>query len=194
MRAARSCPGMIPNWPPSCRTSCAPKGSELSRKHLAEHGGGTAGDSSVTTRDGRVFQGSHLLLAVGREANTRDLNLSAVGIDTTRTGIKTDAALRMTINRCRVRHRRCRRRQTVYAPCGCDHVVPVVWPARQGHNRPYSAGATYTDPEPAPEPAHVGLTEGTRAGYMATSRMWRDSGSSTTTGPSSTAKPVVLSR
>jgi pyruvate/2-oxoglutarate dehydrogenase complex dihydrolipoamide dehydrogenase (E3) component len=57
-----------------------------------------AGEITVTTEDGRSFTGSHLLVAVGRKANTEGLNLSAAGIAETKTGIAVDARLR-TANR-----------------------------------------------------------------------------------------------
>ncbi|MDA0962316.1 MAG: FAD-dependent oxidoreductase [Proteobacteria bacterium] len=57
-----------------------------------------AGKITVTTEDGRSFTGSHLLVAVGRKANTERLNLSAAGITETKTGIAVDAGLR-TANR-----------------------------------------------------------------------------------------------
>ncbi|MEQ5871814.1 FAD-dependent oxidoreductase [Sagittula sp. NFXS13] len=53
---------------------------------------------TVEVEDGRSFTGSHLLVAVGRRANTERLNLDAAGIQTTRTGIKVDDRLR-TSNR-----------------------------------------------------------------------------------------------
>ncbi len=59
-----------------------------------------AGDGlTVTTTDGQTFSGSHLLLAIGRKVNTDRLNLDAAGIETTRTGIRTDAAMRTTNRR-----------------------------------------------------------------------------------------------
>ncbi len=55
-----------------------------------------AGTITVKTEDGQAFSGSHLLVAVGRKTNTERLNLDAAGIETSRTGIKTDANLRTT--------------------------------------------------------------------------------------------------
>ncbi|WP_425099959.1 dihydrolipoyl dehydrogenase family protein [Tropicibacter sp. S64] len=55
------------------------------------------GQITVETPKG-AFTGSHLLVAVGRRANTDRLNLKAAGIETTRTGVKVDASLR-TSNR-----------------------------------------------------------------------------------------------
>lgn len=57
---------------------------------------GTAGAIEILTADGRTVSGTHLLVAVGRKANTAGLNLEAAGIETTKTGIKTDAGLRTT--------------------------------------------------------------------------------------------------
>ncbi|MEO9782293.1 MAG: FAD-dependent oxidoreductase [Sedimentitalea sp.] len=52
----------------------------------------------VEAKDGRVFSGTHLLIAVGRKANTDRLNLKAAEIETTKSGIKVDARMR-TSNR-----------------------------------------------------------------------------------------------
>ncbi len=57
---------------------------------------GTDGAVQVHAEDGRVFQGSHLLMAVGRAANVKNLNLEAAGIDRLRNGIKVDDSLRTT--------------------------------------------------------------------------------------------------
>jgi len=60
---------------------------------------GKAGAIELVAEDGRVFRGTHLLVAVGRRANTEGLNLEAAGIETTRTGIRVDARLRTTNRR-----------------------------------------------------------------------------------------------
>lgn len=60
---------------------------------------GQAGAIEVVAKDGRLFRGSHLLVAVGRSANTDKLNLKAAGIETTKTGIKVDDRLRSTNKR-----------------------------------------------------------------------------------------------
>jgi len=57
---------------------------------------GTTGKIEVEAEDGRVFSGSHLLIAVGRKPNTDSLNLEKAGIKTTRTGIKVNDSLRTT--------------------------------------------------------------------------------------------------
>jgi pyruvate/2-oxoglutarate dehydrogenase complex dihydrolipoamide dehydrogenase (E3) component len=59
---------------------------------------GTAGGVLLRVGDGRVLEGSHLLVAVGRRANVEALALAAAGIETTAQGVVTDARLR-TSNR-----------------------------------------------------------------------------------------------
>ncbi|TNF63107.1 MAG: dihydrolipoamide dehydrogenase [Rhodobacteraceae bacterium] len=75
------------------------EGVGIVEEALAEKITGTAGAISVHAADGRVFTGSHLLVAVGRTSNTETLNLEAAGIETSRTGIRTDAGLRTTNRR-----------------------------------------------------------------------------------------------
>jgi pyruvate/2-oxoglutarate dehydrogenase complex dihydrolipoamide dehydrogenase (E3) component len=72
------------------------EGIEIAEEALAKEIRGEAGAIEVETQDGRLFQGTHLLMAVGRKANTDQLNLEAAGIETTRTGIKVDDSLRTT--------------------------------------------------------------------------------------------------
>ncbi|MCC1494161.1 NAD(P)/FAD-dependent oxidoreductase [Cognatishimia sp. F0-27] len=60
---------------------------------------GTEGDITVEAEDGRVFKGSHLLVAVGRKANTDSLDLDKAGIKTTRAGVKVDDSLKTTNKR-----------------------------------------------------------------------------------------------
>ncbi|WP_293450776.1 FAD-dependent oxidoreductase [Planktotalea sp.] len=57
---------------------------------------GTAGAIEVHAKDGRIFKGSHLLMAVGRKSNMDKLNLEAAGIETHRTGIVVDDAMKTT--------------------------------------------------------------------------------------------------
>ncbi|WP_050605872.1 NAD(P)/FAD-dependent oxidoreductase [Ruegeria sp. 6PALISEP08] len=57
---------------------------------------GSEGAVEVVTEIGEIYRGSHLLIAAGRKANIERLNLEEAGIDRTRTGIKTDEALRTT--------------------------------------------------------------------------------------------------
>ena len=60
-------------------------------------GGGNA--VSVTTDDGTRYEGTHLLVAVGRTVNIDGLDLHKAGVERTRTGIKVDASLRSPTNR-----------------------------------------------------------------------------------------------
>ncbi len=133
------------------------EGIEIAENALAREIRGTAGAIEVETKDGRVFKGSHLLIAVGRTPNIDRLNLDTAGIETTRSGIKVDAALKTTNRR-------------VYA------IGDVAGGLQFTHVAGYHAGiiirsalfslpakastahiprATYT----APELAQVGLTE-----------------------------------
>jgi pyruvate/2-oxoglutarate dehydrogenase complex dihydrolipoamide dehydrogenase (E3) component len=75
------------------------EGIEIAEQALAKEIRGSAGAIEVETQDGRVFKGSHLLMAVGRRANMDKLNLEAAGIETTRTGIKVDDSLKTTNKR-----------------------------------------------------------------------------------------------
>ncbi|KUF12483.1 dihydrolipoyl dehydrogenase family protein [Pseudoponticoccus marisrubri] len=133
------------------------EGIEIAENALAQEVR-QAGDAiEVETKDGRVFRGSHLLVAVGRKANTEALNLKAAGIETTKTGVKVDDSLKTTNRR-------------VYA------IGDAAGGLQFTHVAGYHAGivirsalfglpakartehlpwATYTQPELA----HVGLTE-----------------------------------
>lgn len=74
------------------------EGVEIAEGAMVSRVSGQAGAIKVETRDGSRFHGSHLLMAVGRRANTERLNLSAAGIETAGNGIKVDDAL-LTSNR-----------------------------------------------------------------------------------------------
>ena len=118
---------------------------------------GQAGAIEVLTEDGKSIKGTHLLMAVGRKANTDTLGLEAAGIKTKGNGIAVDAALRTSNRR-------------VYA------IGDVAGGLQFTHVAGYHAGviirsmlfglpskaktdhipwATYTDPELA----QVGMTE-----------------------------------
>lgn len=47
---------------------------------------GMAGELRVTLEDGRVVQGSHLLIATGRKPNSDKLNLGSIGLETDKRG------------------------------------------------------------------------------------------------------------
>lgn len=72
------------------------EGVEIVEQALAESVRGSAGALEISVEGGRVFKGSHLLVAAGRKSNTERLNLDAAGIRTTRTGIRVDAGLKTT--------------------------------------------------------------------------------------------------
>lgn len=75
------------------------EGIQIEEGALAAEIRGQAGAIEIHAKDGRVFKGSHLLMAVGRKANTSRLNLDAAGIETTKRGIKVDASMRTTNKR-----------------------------------------------------------------------------------------------
>ncbi|PCH75083.1 MAG: dihydrolipoamide dehydrogenase [Rhodobacteraceae bacterium] len=75
------------------------EGVEIAEGAMAAKISGQAGAITVETEDGRRFNGSHLLVALGRRTNTERLNLKAAGIETTRAGIKVDASLRSSNRR-----------------------------------------------------------------------------------------------
>jgi len=133
------------------------EGVVIEEDALAEEIRGTAGAIEVQAKDGRIFKGSHLLMAVGRKSNTDKLDLDKAGIEPTKTGIKVDAGMRTT-------------NRKVYA------IGDVAGGLQFTHVAGYHAGvvirsmlfglpskqrtdhipwATYTDPELA----QVGLTE-----------------------------------
>jgi len=133
------------------------EGVVIEEDALASEIKGKAGAIEVHTKDGRVFKGSHLLMAVGRKSNMDKLNLEAAGIETHRTGIVVDDSMKTT-------------NKKVYA------IGDVAGGLQFTHVAGYQAGviirsalfglpakqstkhipwATYTDPELA----QVGLTE-----------------------------------
>jgi pyruvate/2-oxoglutarate dehydrogenase complex dihydrolipoamide dehydrogenase (E3) component len=75
------------------------EGVEIAEGAMAAKISGQAGAIKVEAEDGRSFQGSHLLVALGRRTNIDRLNLKAAGIETTRAGIKVDASLRSSNRR-----------------------------------------------------------------------------------------------
>ncbi|MCX7566861.1 FAD-dependent oxidoreductase [Sulfitobacter sp. F26169L] len=74
------------------------EGVEIAEDAQAAQIRGQEGAIEVEAEDGRVFKGSHLLVAVGRRANTERLDLEVGGIEPTKNGIKVDESLR-TSNR-----------------------------------------------------------------------------------------------
>ncbi|MFN3970241.1 MAG: dihydrolipoyl dehydrogenase family protein [Gemmobacter sp.] len=136
----------------------ASEGVEIAEGQAAVQVSGGPGAVAVTLADGRVVEGSHLLVAVGRQVNVDRLDLDRAGVDHDRRGVKVGANLRSVSNR------------RVYA------VGDVAGDLQFTHLAGYHAGvvvrqivlglpaktrgdhiprATYTDPEIA----QVGLTE-----------------------------------
>ena len=118
---------------------------------------GTAGAVTVTLKDGREINGSHILLAVGRQVVLDRLNLDAAGVKHTRKGVTVDARLRSSNRRVyaigdaagglqfthvAAYHAGILIRQLVLGLPASTHTRHIPW-------------ATYTDPELA----QVGLTE-----------------------------------
>ncbi len=133
------------------------EGIEIVEGTMAAKISGTPGAIEVHTKDGSVYQGSHLLMAVGRKPNIDELGLEVAGVASTHDGIAVDAGLRTSNRR-------------IYA------IGDVIGGLQFTHMANYHAGivirsalfglgakassahipwATYTDPEIA----HVGLNE-----------------------------------
>ncbi|MBV1867857.1 MAG: FAD-dependent oxidoreductase [Marinosulfonomonas sp.] len=73
------------------------EGVEIAEDAMAQEVRGSAGAIEIEAKDGRVFKGTHLLMAVGRMANIKSLELEKAGVEHDRT-IKVDAGMR-TSNR-----------------------------------------------------------------------------------------------
>lgn len=77
-------------------SSLKAEGVEIAEDALAAEIRGQAGAIEVEVQDGRIFKGSHLLMAVGRKANTDKLDLELGGVEPSKNGIKVDEGLRTT--------------------------------------------------------------------------------------------------
>ena len=139
------------------RARFAAEGITLEEGATASEIRGTAGAIEVAASDGRLFKGSHLLMAVGRRANTNRLNLDVAGIETTKRGIQVDASLRTT-------NRRVHAIGDVAGGLQFTHVAGyqaglIIRQALFGlpakNRTDHIPWATYTDPELA----QIGLTE-----------------------------------
>ncbi|WP_281966452.1 dihydrolipoyl dehydrogenase family protein [Roseovarius nanhaiticus] len=75
------------------------EGVEIEEGAKATEIRGKAGAIEVEAEDGRVFKGTHLLMAVGRKSNVDRLDLGKAGIETTKRGIKVDDRLKTTNSR-----------------------------------------------------------------------------------------------
>ncbi|HGG64037.1 MAG TPA: dihydrolipoamide dehydrogenase, partial [Rhodobacteraceae bacterium] len=75
------------------------EGIEIAEDAMAKEIRGKKGAIEIEAQDGRVFKGSHLLMAVGRKPNIDKLNLNVAGVEYDRTGVKVGANLRSTNRR-----------------------------------------------------------------------------------------------
>lgn len=133
------------------------EGIEIAEDALAAEIRGTAGAIEVEVKDGRVFKGSHLLIAVGRKVNIDKLDLEKAGVAFDRGGITVGDDLRSTNRRVYAVGDVAGRLQFTHVAGYHAGVVirsmllGLPSRARQDH----IPWATYTDPELA----QVGLTE-----------------------------------
>ncbi len=75
------------------------EGIEIVEGATASQISGAEGAIKVDTDDGQSFEGSHLLVAVGRQVNVDKLDLEKAGVDYDRKGVTVDAGLRSTNKR-----------------------------------------------------------------------------------------------
>ncbi|MEM8775046.1 MAG: FAD-dependent oxidoreductase [Pseudomonadota bacterium] len=133
------------------------EGVVIEEDAMAKEVRGKAGAIEVEAQDGRVFKGSHLLMAVGRKANIDRLNLEAANIKTTRTGIKVDESLKTTNPKVFAIGDVAGGLQFTHV--AGYHAGVIIrsalfgLPAKASHA--HVPWATYTDPELS----HIGLTE-----------------------------------
>lgn len=118
---------------------------------------GKAGAIAVETEDGQRIEGSHLLIAVGRQANVDKLDLEKAGVDYTRKGITVDAGLRSTNSRVYAVGDVAGGLQFTHVAGYHAGVVirPMLFGLPSKAKTDHIPWATYTDPELA----QVGLTE-----------------------------------
>jgi pyruvate/2-oxoglutarate dehydrogenase complex dihydrolipoamide dehydrogenase (E3) component len=118
---------------------------------------GEADEVAVETGDGRRFQGSHLLIAVGRQPAVEGLDLEKAGVDYDGRGVTVDKGLRSTNRRVYAVGDAAGGLQFTHVAGYHASVVirPMLFglPARARND--HIPWATYTDPELA----QVGLTE-----------------------------------
>jgi pyruvate/2-oxoglutarate dehydrogenase complex dihydrolipoamide dehydrogenase (E3) component len=75
------------------------EGLDIVERFTVDAVSGDAGSVAVTLGDGRVLQGSHLLVAVGRKVAVEGLGLEAAGVEFTKKGITVGPNLRSVSNR-----------------------------------------------------------------------------------------------
>ncbi|MBL4629513.1 MAG: FAD-dependent oxidoreductase [Roseicyclus sp.] len=133
------------------------EGVEIFEGAMASRISGSEGAIKVETKDGVTFEGSHLLVAVGRQVNVETLDLEQAGVDYDRRGVSVDAGLRST-------NKRVYAIGDVAGGFQFTHVAgyhagviirPMLFGLPAKARRDHIPRATYT----SPELAQVGLTE-----------------------------------
>ena len=133
------------------------EGVVLEENAKAEKVSGTAGNIAVTVEGGRVFTGTHLLMAVGRKANIDTLNLEAAGVEVAQGAVKVDASLRTSNRRVYAIGDVAGRLQFTHVAGYHASVIirSMLFALPSKASVAHIPWATYTDPELA----QVGLTE-----------------------------------
>ena len=119
---------------------------------------GTAGAITVETEDGRLFEGTHLLMAVGRAANVKDLGLDEGGVKHSPRGIEVGDDLRSVTNKKVYAIGDVAGRLQFTHDAGVvarDVIRSMLFGLPSKARQDHIPWATYTDPEIA----QVGLTE-----------------------------------
>jgi pyruvate/2-oxoglutarate dehydrogenase complex dihydrolipoamide dehydrogenase (E3) component len=118
---------------------------------------GTKSAIRVETGDGRVFEGSHLLVAVGRQVNVNDLDLDRAHVSFDRCGITVDQRLRSTNRRVYAVGDAAGGLQFTHVAGYHAGVIlrPMLFGLPAKARTDHIPWVTYTDPELA----QVGLTE-----------------------------------
>lgn len=133
------------------------EGIQIVEGALAAEIKGSQGAIEVHTKDGTVYHGSHLLMAVGRTPNVDKLDLEKAGIAYDRAGLKVDDSLRTTNKRVYGIGDVAGRLQFTHVAGYHAGVVirQIVLGLPAKAKQSHIPWATYTDPEIA----QVGLTE-----------------------------------
>lgn len=118
---------------------------------------GSAGAIRVETADGRGFDGSHLLVAVGRQVNVDGLDLEKASVGFDRRGVTVDSGLRSTNKRVYAVGDAAGGMQFTHVAGYHAGVIirPMLFGLPAKARTDHIPRATYTDPELA----QVGLTE-----------------------------------
>jgi pyruvate/2-oxoglutarate dehydrogenase complex dihydrolipoamide dehydrogenase (E3) component len=118
---------------------------------------GTEGAITVETEDGASYEGSHLLIAVGRQVNVDKLDLEKAGVDHDRRGVTVDKGLRSTNRRVYAVGDAAGGLQFTHVAGYHAGVIirPMLFGLPAKARTDHIPHATYTEPELA----QVGLTE-----------------------------------